>query len=336
VTTMKGVAFGLAGTASYLPERVVDNDFFGAGDGARVSSMFKGSKTRHHVAPGEAAADMIAIATRRLADRLGFDPRGVDLILTNVSVPDMPFTGCGAVVTQKLGAQPRYVLDLHNSGCISFVYMMQAAQALMTTTGARTALLCNVQNAGGRVFAHPDNRALPQSAVPGDGCGVGLLIAEGGSPVRALAVRAFGDYSEDMRVVSDDQRAWWEPRTSPLHIDFTEDRVAQIVARGNKLVPDIVREACARAERKPESIDVLVTNQPNGTFLRNWRESLQLPVERHVHTFAEHGNLFGAALPISIERAVETGALRAGHTLALGGFSHAGDYAAAAVIDWQG
>jgi 3-oxoacyl-[acyl-carrier-protein] synthase-3 len=334
---VKGVAFGLAGTASYLPERVVDNSFFGGDDGgARTSAMFRGSRTRHHVAPGETATDMIMHATRRLADRLGFDARrDLDLILTNVSCPDMPFTGCGAVVTQRLGARPRYVMDFHNSGCISFVYMMQAAQALMTTMGAKTALLCNVQNAGGRVFAHPANRPLPQSAVPGDGCGVGLLVAGGGSPIRSLVVRAFGDYAEDMRVVSDDGQPWWEPRQTPLHIDFTEDRIAQIVGRGNKLVPEVIREACVQAEVAPAKVDVLVTNQPNATFLRNWRESLQLTEAQHVHTFAEHGNLFGAALPISIERAVETGRLTKGSTLALGGFSHAGDYAAAAIVDWQ-
>ncbi len=330
------IAIGLAGTASYLPARVVDNDFFGSDGGKKASAMFRGSRTRHHVAEGETAVDMIVAATRTLAARLDFDPaRDVDLVLTNVSCPDMPFTGCGAVVTERLGCRPRYVLDLHNSGCISFVYMMGVAQALMTTTGARSALLCCVQNAAGRVFAHPENRTRPQSAVPGDGCGVGLLRAEAGSPIRGLAVRSFGENAEDMQVVSDDGQAWWSPRATPLHIDFSESRIAQIVSRGNRLVPEIIREACVQAEVKPEAIDVLVTNQPNATFLRNWRESLQLPEERHVHTFAEHGNLFGAAVPISIERAVDTGKLVAGKKLVLGGFSHAGDYAGAAVIDWQ-
>jgi len=68
---------------------------------------------------------------------------------------------------------------------------------------------------------------------------------------------------------------------------------------------------------------------------RPCREALQLPRERHVDTYEEHGNLFGAALPISPERAVDSGALQPGNKVALGGFSHAGDYAAAAVIHWQ-
>jgi 3-oxoacyl-[acyl-carrier-protein] synthase-3 len=84
-----------------------------------------------------------------------------------------------------------------------------------------------------------------------------------------------------------------------------------------------------------KDIDVLVTNQPNPVFLRNWRESLQLAPEDHVHTFEEHGNLFGAAIPISLERAAALGKLTPGANVVLGGFSHAGDYAGAAVLTWR-
>ncbi len=133
--------------------------------------------------------------------------------------------------------------------------------------------------------------------------------------------------------VNDDGADYWEPHRSSLHIDFTESKIATVVSRGNKLVPELVREACKEAEIPLKELDLLVTNQPNVTFLRNWREALLLPPEKQVHTFAEYGNLFGAGIPVSIDRARETGRLVRGSTVALGGFSHAGDYAAAAI--WQ-
>lgn len=327
------IGVSLAGTASYLPEHIVDRDFFGGGKG---TGMFRGPERRHHIAAGETASEMIEKAARKLADRLDVElAQKVDLILTNVSLPDEPFTGCGAVVAQRLGCSPKLVLDLHNSGCVSFVYMMEIARSLMTTTGARHALICNVQSAAGRVFGHPDNRDRPQAAVPGDGCGVGLLVAGDDSPVLAITSRVFGDFAEDMRSASDDRAPYWAPRQSPMYLDFSEERVAAIVARGNRLVPEVVGAACDAAGMATRDIDVLITNQPNPIFLRNWREALQLPRERHVDTYEEHGNLFGAALPISLERAVDSGALQPGNKVALGGFSHAGDYAAAAVIHWQ-
>jgi 3-oxoacyl-[acyl-carrier-protein] synthase-3 len=324
----------LIGTASYLPERVVGNDFFGGADSA--SPMFKGARLRHHVGPGESATDMIVRATERLATRCDLDPRiDIDLVLTNVSVPDLPFTGCGAAVVRRLGCEPRFVLDLHNTGCISFVFMLKLAQSLMASTGARSALLCNVQTAAGRVFADPGNVHRPQAAIPGDGCGVAYVVAGTESPVKSIAVRTCPDFADDMQIRCDTGGEYWAARQGPMYIDFDESRVATIVSRGNRLVPDVIREACRSAELAVGDIDVLVTNQPNPVFLRNWRESLQLPEASHVHTFAEHGNLFGAGIPISLERAADEGKLRPGSHVVVGGFSHAGDYAAAAVIQWR-
>jgi len=44
---------------------------------------------------------------------------------------------------------------------------------------------------------------------------------------------------------------------------------------------------------------------------------------------------FGAAIPVNLEDALERGKLPAGGLLLLGGFAHAGDYAAAAVVRWK-
>jgi 3-oxoacyl-[acyl-carrier-protein] synthase III len=325
----------LVGVASYLPERIIDNSFFGQGSQSK-NPMFRGTKFRRHLAPGQTAAAMIERAAHALRDQLGLRfEQDVDILLTNVSCPDAPFTGCGGTVAYRLGCSPQWIFDLHNTGCISFVYMIALAQSLMESSGARTALICNVQTAAGRVFALEGNRDLDQAVVPGDGCGVGYLVSNDQSPVLSLVTRNNGRVADDMRIVRKDGRAWWEPGLSPGYLDFNEERIAEIVSIGNRVVPQAVREACRQAQLEPGAIDVLVTNQPSPIFLRNWREALLLPKEKHVDTFEEHGNLFGAALPICIERAIETNVLRPGGLLALGGFSHAGDYVGAALVRWQ-
>ena len=127
----------LLGVASYLPEKVVGNDFFAPGTATR-HGMFTAPTTRRHVGRDETAAHMIEQAARRLVDRLGLDPRrDIDFVFTNVAVPDEAFTGCGAEVAHRLGSKPRYVIDLHNSGCVSFIYMLELAELMIRGTGAR-------------------------------------------------------------------------------------------------------------------------------------------------------------------------------------------------------
>ena len=325
---------GLEAAASYLPETVVENSFFSGGEKSS-HPMFKGAKERRHVSQGETAVSMIEKATRRLAEKTGRDlAADVDILLTNVTCLDIPFTGSGASVAHKLGLKPKWILDVHNSGCVSFIYMMEIAQKLMADGTANTALICNVQNAAGRVFRHPDVRKRPQSAIPGDGCGVGLLVKNGKNPIKSILTKNFGAYAEDMQVVTENGDDWWAPRDKPLYIDVSEDRVGSIVARGNRLVPEVMYEALKDAGLETSDINTMITNQPNPIFLRNWREALLLPEEKQLHSYQEHGNLFGAAIPINLERALEENRNAEGGYLALGGFSHAGDYAAAAMIQW--
>lgn len=328
-------AVSLLGVASHLPERVVANDFFAAGAAAR-KGMFTAPTTRRHVARDETAADMIERAAARLVDRLNLTPAGdIDIVLTNVAIPDQAFTGCGAEIAHRIGATPRWVIDLHNTGCVAFIVMMDLARTLLAA-GGRGALLCNVQNAAGRIFAQPGVRLESQAPVPGDGCGVGYVAASAASPILSIVHRCHGEFAPDMTAFADDGRHYWEPGTSPIRVGFTPERVAAIISRGNRLVPEMVRQACAAAGVGVGDIDCLVTNQPNPIFLRNWREALELPPQKHHDTFDVYGNLFGAAIPIGIEDAIARGKLEPGNLLALGGFAHAGDYTGAAIVRWCG
>lgn len=327
----------LLGAASYMPQNIVDNSFFEVDEAGAEQMMFMGTRSRHHMDPDESAVSMIEKATRKVCENHGLDPaKDIDIILTNVTIPDMPFTGCGAEVVSALGCKPQWVLDVGNSGCVSFVYMMGVAQSLMATSDAKTALICNVATAGQRCFSLEGNRNRAQAAVPGDGCGVALFVKGGNSPIKSIVTECFGENASDMKIQAEDGRNWWEPGSVPFHIDFNRRKVGAIVSRGNRLVPEAIMKACKEAGIKTSDIETLITNQPNPVFLRNWREAVQVPKEKHVYTFRDHGNLFGAAMPVCLAKAEEEGRLKKGDHLVIGGFSHAGDYAGAAVIEWGG
>jgi 3-oxoacyl-[acyl-carrier-protein] synthase III len=326
----------LLATASYLPEKVIENDFFESYASAIKNKMFAGAVRRRHVAEDETAASMIEKAANKLIRKTGIDPsKDIDILLTNVSLPDEFFLGCGSAVSHAIGARPSVVIDLHNSGCISFVYMLDLACALIRSGKGKTALICNVQNAAGQLFAQSEVRKKPQSIVPGDGCGVAYLAMSDENPILSSIHHCYGEYAADMYATCDDGRKYWETGEDQLYIDFTEHKIATLFSRGNSIVPHVIREACELAKLPVKDIGALITNQPNKLFLRNWREALELPVEKHFDTFSEYGNLFGAGIPITLDETLAAGKIHAGDYIVLGGFSHAGDFSGAAVIHWK-
>lgn len=330
----------LIDVSSYLPGEPIGTDYyagFATTDELRDSVMFRAPRWRHHVGPDESAIDMIERASAGLIERHG---RGVitdvDVLITHTQMPDMPFYGAGAGVAHRLGMRPRWVLDLHNGGCAVFVLALKLARQLLVSGEGHTALIAIAQNAAGQVFDQPGVRCRAQAAVPGDGAAVGLVTVSDESPILDVECRSYGEYAGEMTIISDPPRKWWQAGPGEACIAFTEAKITKVLARGNRLVPEVALAVCDRIGVKPNDIDLLVTNQPNRVFLRNWREALELPPERHRDTFDDCGNLFGAAIPINLERAIADGQAAPGDVVMMAGFAHAGDFAGAAALRWGG
>jgi 3-oxoacyl-[acyl-carrier-protein] synthase-3 len=153
------------------------------------------------------------------------------------------------------------------------------------------------------------------------------------SPVLDVVSYHGVEYADDMDL-SAPTRKYWQPGTDEIDIGFTDSKVAKIISRGNRLVPQVATELCTRLGTPTTDIDVLITNQPNRMFLRNWQEALLVKPERHLDTFDQYGNLFGAGIPVTLDHARAAGKIYKDDLVVLAGFSHAGDFAAAAAIRW--
>ncbi|ORW02611.1 3-oxoacyl-ACP synthase [Mycobacterium kyorinense] len=333
-------AVSLTDVSTYLPGEPIGADYYAQyaeSDELRDNVMFRAPKFRHHVAPDETAVDMIERACAGLIERHGHDViSDIDVLITHTQMPDMPFYGAGGAVAHRLGMRPSWVLDLHNGGCAVFVLALNVARRLLASGEGGSALIAIAQNAAGQVFDQPGVRRKAQSAVPGDGAAVALVTLSDRSPILDIECRTYGEYAGDMTIAMDPPRKWWQPGPGEGYIGFTETKIAKVLARGNRQVPEVALAVCDRIGLSSKDIGLLVTNQPNRVFLRNWREALEVPPERHRHTFDECGNLFGAGIPINLDRAVSEGQVSAGDIVLMAAFAHAGDFAGAAAVRWGG
>ncbi|MFW0794665.1 3-oxoacyl-[acyl-carrier-protein] synthase III C-terminal domain-containing protein [Gordonia sp. CPCC 205515] len=338
---MSTPTLALADLATYRPANRVPADYFAQyaeTDELADSFMFRAPTFRHHATDGETSADMILAAARTLTDRHGTDYLDdVDIVLTHSQLPEVPVRGCGGEVAHRLGLRPEVVLDVHNGGCAAFVHMIELAGALLTARGGRTALIGLAQNSAGQVFTQEQVRGKAQAAIPGDGAAVATLrIGDGRNPVLDTVCRSYGQYSADMTSVAQPDRKYWEAGPGQIHIGFTESKIAKVLARGNRMVPEVAIEVADRIGVRPAELDWFITNQPNRIFLRNWREALELPEDRHPDTFDECGNLFAVGIPMTLDAAVDDGRVQPGDVVMMSAFAHAGDFAAAGALRWTG
>lgn len=340
MSTMDTPNVSLIDVSTYLPGEPVSADYyaqFAESDDLRDSVMFRAPKFRHHVGKDESAIDMIERATAGLITRHGQDViSNVDVLMSHTQLPDIPIFGCGTGLADRLGMRPEWVFDLHNGGCVVFVLMMKLARQLLASGAGSSALIAVASNTAGQVFDQETVRRKAQAAVPGDGAAVGLLTVSDTSPILDIECRTYGEYAADMSVQFEPPRKYWAAGPGEGSVGFTEGKITKVLARGNRLVPEVSYAVCDRIGVKPKDLDLLVTNQPNRVFLRNWREALELDESKHVDTFDECGNLFAAGIPVNFDRAVTDGRVKAGDIVMMSGFAHAGDFAGAAAVRWGG
>ncbi|RDI63125.1 3-oxoacyl-ACP synthase III family protein [Nocardia pseudobrasiliensis] len=333
-----GAAVSLVDVASYLPGEPVGTEYFtqfSRSERMAKNVMFRAPKARHHVDRDETAVDMVERAVAPLVERHGVELlSNIDVLLTHTQLPTNPVMGCGPEVARRLGMRPNWVFDVHNGGCAAFVHMMQLARMILRTTEARSALIAVTQNTAGPVFTQTDIRGLAQAPVPGDGCGVGLLLKDDRAPILDIECRTYPEFAGDMDFGTGSDRKYWEPGEGQGCVSFSESKITKVFARGNRLVPEVALAVCDRIGVKGRDIDTFVTNQPNRLFLRNWHDALELPAERHPDTFDRCGNLFAAGIPVTLDIENRAGRLRPGSVVLMAAFAHAGDFAGAAAVRW--
>lgn len=330
----------LVDVSTYLPEKRVPAQYyadFAGTDDLRDNLMFRAPEYRHHVESGSTNVDMVEHAAQGLLARHGADVLAdVDILLTHSQLPDLPILGAGGEVAHRLGIHPEWIVDVHNGGCAAFVLMLKLARQMLASGAGRTALIALSQTCAGKVFDQPEIRKKAQSSVPGDGAAVALLRVSDDSPILDVECRYYGEYAGDMTLESDPPRLWWQAGSGEGYVSFNEAKITKVLARGNRLVPEVALAVCDRIGVKSKDLDLLVTNQPNRVFLRNWNEALEIPRDRHRDTFHECGNLFAVGIPVNFEAAINDGQVKAGDTVMMAGFAHAGDFAGAAAIRWGG
>ncbi|WP_330178585.1 ketoacyl-ACP synthase III family protein [Nocardia sp. NBC_01503] len=334
------VTVSLADVSSYRPGKPISAEYFAQfrqGAGTASDVMFNPPRLRHHVGADETPADMAERAIAPMLARQGPELLDqVDVLVVHTQLPETWFVGNGGQIAARFGIAPEWLIDLANGGCASFVHAIKLAREILQNTRARSALVVNVTNTAGQVFAQHGVRAMAQAAIPGDGAGIAWLTKSDRSPILDIETRHLPRYAGEMTSIANPPRRYWEAGHGEHHIGFTESNIAAVLDRGNRIVPQVTEAVCERIALPPNEIDLLVTNQPNRAFLRNWREALSLPPERHPDTFEECGNLFGTAMPMTFDHAVSSGLAPDGSVVMFAGFAHAGDFAGAAAVRWGG
>jgi 3-oxoacyl-[acyl-carrier-protein] synthase III len=325
----------ITGVGSYVPDQRVTN-----ADLARrvdTSEEWISSRTgileRRIAAPDESPSDMACQAARRCLSQAGADVSTVDLIIVACASPDQIQPAVACLVQDKLGLSSSQcpAFDV-NSVCAGFVFALSAAHGMMLAAPEqfKNALVIGA-DAFSRILDWDDRRTCVYF---GDGAGAVLLSQIAGSDARIhFRLGSDGRGSRYIEVPAGGTR-------QPVDQWVLEKRLNKFKMDGPKVwdfaiesVPRTIRTLLGDHGFSPGDVDLLIMHQSNLRMIEAIMASLELPMEKTATTLESYGNTAAASIPITLQRALETGRLHPGSRVVLCGFGGGLSWGAA-LLDW--
>jgi 3-oxoacyl-[acyl-carrier-protein] synthase-3 len=325
----------IAGVGAYVPDRRLTNAELvrGLDTTDEWIATKTGIRERRISAAGEAPSDMGCQAALRCLRDADVDKSAVDLIVVACATPDQSQPAVACMVQEKLGvAESKCPAFDVNSVCAGFVFALNVTQGMMLAAPRqfRNALVIGT-DAFSRILNWGDRRTC---IFFGDGAGA-VLLSQTDEDERRIYFHLGSDGrgSHFIEVPAGGSRI-------PVDSGVLERRLNTFVMDGPKVwdfavhtVPQSIRSLLAAHALTPRDLDLVILHQSNLRMIEAIIKDLGLSMEQTVTTVETYGNTAAASIPLTMQRAKQTGLLKRDSRVMLCGFGGGLSWGSA-LIEW--
>jgi 3-oxoacyl-[acyl-carrier-protein] synthase-3 len=287
----------IAGTGSFLPEKVVTNqDLEKMMDTSDEWIRERtGIKRRHLAADGEKTSDLALAAAGQAFDMAGITAEDIDLIIVGTTTPDKVFPGTACIIQRRLGISGCGAFDIQ-AACSGFVYGLDMADRYIRTGAAQNVLVIGAETLS-RLTDWEDRTT---AVLFGDGAGAVVLQAADEPGIISTHIHADGQYEDLLQV----------PQGVSAGFDIVRAKEAYIQMNGNAVfrravatLDGIARETLEKKNGVDKhDLDWFVPHQANLRIISAAAKKLDMPMERVIVTVDEHANTSAAVRDGRIKR----------------------------------
>ena len=321
------MAVRIMGTGSALPRKRVDNQ--------RMEQLVETSDewirertgiASRYVSTGETVAELGAEAALKALEDAGEKPEVVELLLVATCSPERAIPSVACQVQGRIGAVNAVAMDL-NGACAGFLFALHTAWAYIEAGVCERALVIGAEVLSKLV----DFQDRGTCILFGDGAGAVLVKKSEKGGLLAFAQHSDGSRGEVLRC---DTRALQSPFAhGTMEAPYIRMEGKEVFSFAVRQVPEVIREALGKADKKAEEVDLFFLHQANRRILEGIAKRLEVEQEKFPTNLERVGNMSSAAIPVLLDEWNKAGKIEPGAVLVLSGFG-AGLTWGACVLIW--
>ncbi|MBF9036594.1 beta-ketoacyl-ACP synthase III [Rhodobacterales bacterium HKCCE2091] len=305
------------GIGHYLPERVVENDWFTSfldtsDEWIRSRS---GIERRHFAAEGETTSAMAVRAAQRALESAGLTAADIDGVIVATSTPDFTFPSAATMVQAGLGMKHGFAFDLQ-AVCAGFIFALSTAEAYIVSGQAKRLLVIGAETFS-RIMDWEDRTTC---VLFGDGAGALVLEAQdqpGEATDRGILATDLHSDGRFRELLYVDGGVSATQSTGVLRMEGKE-----VFRHAVEKLAETAHTALDRAGVSAEDVAWIVPHQANLRIITRTAQKMGIGMDRVIVTVQDHGNTSAASIPLALSVGVANGQIRRGDLLvaeAIGG-----------------
>lgn len=304
----------IAGTGSYLPERVLTN--------AELETLVEtsdqwirdrtGIAERRIAADGQTTCDLAEQAALRAMEAAGVKPSDIDLLILGTTTPDLVFPSTACLLQHRLGLGECAAFDI-NAACSGFIYALSTADQFIRAGNARTALVVGAETLT-RMLDWSDRSTC---VLFGDGAGAAVLVADETPGILSTHIHANGGYADLLGTDVGVSRGFKAEERGGVRVSMRGNEVFKVAVN---TLGRIVDETLAANQMEKSDIDWLIPHQANLRIIKATARKLQMTMDQVIVTVDRHGNTSAASVPLALDEAIRSGRVQRGERLLLEAF----------------
>jgi 3-oxoacyl-[acyl-carrier-protein] synthase-3 len=312
------IRVGIAGTGSYLPERVVPNSYFEEFLDTSNEWIVQrtGIRERRFAADDQATSDLSLEAGRRALEAAGIQPEDLDLIVLGTLTPDflLPSTAC--LVQDKLGAKNAGAFDC-NSACTGFLTALHTGEAFIAAGRARRVLVIGAETLS-RFIDYEDRSS---AIIFGDAAGAAVLMPHdecGQGEVLKTHLGSDGAGFDFIHMPGGGSR---KPPTNESIAEgdhFIKMRGREVFRFAVSHMSEMIKLMLEGED--PDELSLIVPHQVNRRIIDAALDRLEMTDEKVIVNIQHYGNTSAATVPVALHEAVVAGRIEKGKLVVLVAF----------------
>lgn len=310
----------IAGTGSYLPEKVLTN--FDLEKLVDTNDQWirerTGIERRHIAADDQVTSDLALIAARKAFEASGKTAADLDLIIFCTVTGDQVMPSSACELQHKLGCPNVPAFDL-SAACSGFVYGLSVADQFIRTGMYKTILVVGAEI----IHRYVNYKDRDTCILFGDGAGAFIVerAPEGDNRVILSShLRAEGSLGDLFVLPAGGSKIPFSQKVMDENLQYVRMKGREIFKNAVRTMSACCQQALDHNKVNMSDVSWMIPHQANYRIMEAVADHFGFSKDRVVSVVHEMGNTSAATVPVAFDMAVRDGRIQRGQLILLTAF----------------